>query len=269
MLRSWTAPHQKEPIDQVILPHGYREAVLRMAHMAPWAGHFGCRRTTDRILNRFFWPGVRQDVADLCRRCQTCQRTAQGTTRKVPLVPLPVISTPFTRIAMDMVGPLPVTDKGHKYILTIVDYGSRYPDAILLSTITSEVVADALVEYFSRVGLPEEILTDRGSNFNNQLIDHFYDLFGIRSIKTPAYHPETDRMVERYRVVYASISTDLGGSGTRHYPTYCLPFERPPTALLDTALSSWCLEGTPVVRWTRSRRHGRSPPDALRASSRT
>ena len=130
MLRSWTPPHQKEPIDQVILPHGYREAVLRMAHMAPWAGHFGRRRTTDRILHRFFWPGVRQDVADLCRRCQTCQRTAQGTTRKVPLVPLPVISTPFTRIAMDMVGPLPVTDEGHKYILTIVDYGSRYPDAI-------------------------------------------------------------------------------------------------------------------------------------------
>ena len=102
MLRSWTPPHQKEPIDQVILPHGYREAVLRMAHMAPWAGHFGRRRTTDRIL---FWPGVRQDVADVCRHCQTCQRTAQGTTRKVPLVPYPVISTPFTRIAMDMVGP--------------------------------------------------------------------------------------------------------------------------------------------------------------------
>ena len=111
---------------------------------------------------------------------------------------LPVIEVPFTRIAMDMVGPLPRTEEGHRFILTIVDYGSRFPDAIPLKTTTSQDVVEALLEYFSRVGLPEEILTDRGSNFTSDLMEKLYQMLGIRGIRTSAYHPQTDGMVERY-----------------------------------------------------------------------
>lgn len=71
---------------------------------------------------------------------------------------------------MDMIGPLPETADGHKYILTVVDYGTRYPEAFPLRTTTSSDVVEALVELFSRLGIPEEILTDRGSNFVSELI---------------------------------------------------------------------------------------------------
>ena len=96
----------------------------------------------------------------MCKCCPTCQKTAQGSLRKAKLVPLPVIEVLFTTIAMDMVGPLPRTEEGHRFIQTIVDYGLRFPDAIPLKTTTSQDVAEALLEYFSQVGLPEEILTD-------------------------------------------------------------------------------------------------------------
>ena len=114
------------------------------------------------------------------------------------MVSLPAIEVAFTRIAMDMVGPLPRTEEGHRFILTIVDYGSRFPDAIPLKTTTTQDVAEALLEYFSRVGLPEEILTDRGSNFTSDLMEKLYQMLGIRGIRTSAYHPQTDGMVERY-----------------------------------------------------------------------
>lgn len=97
LYRHWTPPKQVEQVEQLILPIIYRETTLRMAHLAPWAGHFGRRRTTDRVLHRFFWPGVRRDIADMCRRCQTCQKATKGITRKLPLVPLPIIEVPFRR----------------------------------------------------------------------------------------------------------------------------------------------------------------------------
>ena len=204
LYRRWIPPKQKEIVEQLVLPRQYREKTLRMAHISPWAGHLGRKRTTERILHRFFWPGLKAEVADLCRRCQTCQKTVQGQTRKAPLVTLPVIAKPLSRVAMDMVGPLPTTEEGHKYILTVCDYGTRFPEAFPLKATTSRDVADALVDFFARVGFPEEILTDRGSNFCGELTTEFLKMFGIRHIKTSAYHPETDSMVERYNATLKS-----------------------------------------------------------------
>ena len=182
----------------MVLPTPYREQTLRMAHSVPLAGHFGISRTSNRIKRRFFWPRMSHDIRDLCKRCQTCQKTSPKHTPKAPLVPLPIIRTPFTRLAMDMIGPLPPTDEGYKYILTVCDYGTRYPDAFPLKSTTSRDVVEALIEMFSRTGIPDEILTDRGSNFNSELMNEFYLLLGIKSIRTSAYHPQTDGMVEKF-----------------------------------------------------------------------
>lgn len=97
-----------------------------------------------------------------------------------------------------MIGPLPTTPDGYRFILTVCDYGTRYPEAFPLKTTTSKDVAEALLDHFSRMGIPEEILTDRGSNFTSQLIQELYHMLGIRSIRTSAYHPQTDGMVERF-----------------------------------------------------------------------
>ena len=202
--RSTRVLNREAETHQLILPAPYREVVLRLAHISPLAAHFGRNKTTEYIPRHFTWPGLRHDVAEMCKRCQTCQKMARGSFRKAKLVPLPVIEVPFTRIAMDTVGPLPRTEEGHRYILTIVDYGSRYPDAIPLRTTSSQDVAEALLEYFSRVGLPKEILTDRGSNFTSDLMDKLYQMLGIRGICTSAYHPQTDGMVERYNATLKS-----------------------------------------------------------------
>lgn len=118
-VRSWQPPHEADEMQQMVLPRQYRETTVRFAHFSPFAGHFGKRKTTHRVMRTFFWPGMRRDIADACRACEVCQKTARRRTPKFPLLPLPVVDQPFSRIAMDMVGPLPPTSQGHKFILTM------------------------------------------------------------------------------------------------------------------------------------------------------
>jgi len=77
---------------------------------------------------------------------------------------------PFERIAMDIVGSLPCSRKGNQYILVVFDYTMRYPEAIPLHSIEAGTVAEHLIQLFSRVGIPREILSDQGANFMSQLL---------------------------------------------------------------------------------------------------
>ena len=126
------------------------------------------------------------------------------------------MSEPFSRIAMDIVGPLPRSSKGHKYILVICDYATRYPEAVPLRTCDAEAVAEELVKLFSRVGIPKEILTDQGTNFTSQLLAELYRLLNIHSIRTTPYQPQTDGLVERFyqtlkAMLRRTVTQDTGG----------------------------------------------------------
>ena len=74
---------------------------------------------------------------------------------------MPLIDMPHRRVAVDLVGPIsPASEKGHRYILTLVDYAARYPEAVPLKNIGAETVAEALLGIYSRLGIPEEVLSD-------------------------------------------------------------------------------------------------------------
>lgn len=94
-------------------------------------------------------------------------------------MPMPLVEKPFQRIATDIVGPLPRSRLGNKYILTICNYATRYPEAVSLPTIEAERIAKELVKLFSRVGIPDEILTDQGTNFMSALLQEIYRLLHI------------------------------------------------------------------------------------------
>ena len=92
-------------------------------------------------------------MARFCKSCDICQRTIQkGRVTKVPLGKIPLIDIPFKRVAVDIVGPTePRSDKKSRYILTMIDYATRYPEAVALPSIETERVAEALIEMFSKV----------------------------------------------------------------------------------------------------------------------
>ena len=132
------------------------------------AGYGGHKRTKYKILKHFFWPHLAADVKATCQSCDHCQKTAKRTHLRAPMVsPPPHITRPFDKVAIDVVGPLPMTKSKNRYILTYIDLGSRYPDTVPLSTTTADVIAKDLLNIMSRLSVPLERLSDRGSNFHS------------------------------------------------------------------------------------------------------
>ena len=155
-----------------------------------WGGHLGVKKTEDRIQTNFFWPGLHEDVTSFCRSWDVCQKTvARGSVPQALLGDMPLIDQPFKRVAIDLVGPIAPSDKRHRYILTLVDYATRYPEAVPLKNIDTETVAEALLDMYSRVGVPEEVLSDLGTQFTSDCMKEASRLLSIRRLTTSPYHP--------------------------------------------------------------------------------
>ena len=201
LFRRWV-PHGRDredmAVEQLVLPKSCRGTVMGLAHSIPLAGHLGKKKTTDRVLQRFYWPTIHRDIAEFCRTCESCQKCSGRKGIRAPLIPLPIISQPFERIAMDIVGPLPRSRQGNRFVLVVCDYATRYPEAVAMKHIDAENVASELIKIFSRMGVPREILTDQGTNFTSQLLTKLYRMLHIQPIRTTPYHPQTDGLVERF-----------------------------------------------------------------------
>lgn len=188
-----------EVLKQVIVPSKFRKQILSLSHDIPLAGHMGIKKTRERILRNFFWPGIFEDTKKYCQSCPKCQKgTSKSRVSKVPLVKIPSVDYPFQRVAIDMVGPLPKTKRGNQYILVMCDYATKYPEAIPLRSQDAEVVAEAMMEVFTRLGVPKEILSDQGTNFMSSLITELCKLLSIRKLNTTPYHPQANGLVERF-----------------------------------------------------------------------
>lgn len=190
---------------QVVVPKPFRNQIVHLAHSAPTAAHLGVKKTCQKVLRDFYWPGLTADVKAICHSCEECQKGAKKNRSKAPLVPLPVVGEPFARIVVDIVGPLRRTARGNKYILTLMDFATRYPEAIPLRKIDASTVAEALCEVFTRLGIPSEILTDQGSNFLSELMQKVMEILQVKQIKTSPYHPQCDGMLERFHGTLKSM----------------------------------------------------------------
>ena len=114
LMRKWRSP--EIPADdewavnhQIVVPKIYRSEILRLAHETPMSGHLGVNKTYHKILNHFYWPGLKADVSNYCRSCHTCQVVGKPNQviPKAGLQPIPAFDEPFSRIIIDCVGPLP------------------------------------------------------------------------------------------------------------------------------------------------------------------
>ena len=195
----WQFTLRGKTTPQLVVPSSLTDRVMTLAHESFMAGHLGIRKTIDRVVAVFFWPGVCRDVTRFCKSCDICQRTIQkGRVAKVPLGRLPLIDTPFKRVAVDIVGPIePRSNNRSRYILTMMDYATRYPEAIALPSIETERVAEALVEMFSRVGIPDEILTNCRSQFTSEIMKEVARLLSLQQLTTSAFHAQCNGLVER------------------------------------------------------------------------
>ena len=185
---------------QIVVPKSYRHEILSIAHESPMSGHLGINKTYHKIINHFYWPGLKSDVSKYCKTCHTCQMVGKPnqTIPKAQLQPIPAFDEPFSRILIDCVGPLPQTKSGNEYLLTIMCTSTRFPEAIPLRNIKTKSIVKALIKFFTFVGLPKSVQSDQGSNFMSGIFQQVMHELGIKQYRSSAYHPESQGALERF-----------------------------------------------------------------------
>ena len=155
--------------------------------------HRGIEETVKHLQYKYWWPKMKNAVTKFIKACDVCNKSKYNRNPEVP--PLPITKTcdaPFEKIFIDV-----FTVAKDKY-LTIVDTFSRLGHAIKIDSKNPADVLDALITYFSYYGIPEEISSDAGTEFNNQLIKEIANLHKIKLHLGTAKNPESQANVERF-----------------------------------------------------------------------
>lgn len=173
--------------------------ILRENHDIPIAGHLGSVRMLKRIQERYNWKGMRSDIENYVKLCKLCQENKA--LRKVNRAPMQITTTstsPFQRLAMDIVGPLPEAGPAKlKYILTLQDDLTKFSLAYPIRSTTAEETSECLLHFISLFGIPKTILTDQGTNFTADLFKKTCEFLKIKQLWSTPYHPQTQGALER------------------------------------------------------------------------
>ena len=183
---------------RIVVPAKLRKEILERFHNHKLAGHQGIEKTLAIIKNKYFWPKMARDIRIHITNCLVCARRKVAGTCKAPLQPMPVAEYVWQRMAIDIVGPVPVSNKGNNNILVMMEYATRFVIAVPLKDTKAQTVARKFIKHvINAEGIPSELLTDQGKNFQSDTMKELCKQLGVKQLRTTAYHPQTDGAVER------------------------------------------------------------------------
>ena len=214
--------HSGTKHSKVVVPENMRDQVLKLGHDNALAGHLGNQKTTDRILLEFWWPGIVADIKRYVASCDACQRTyPRGRVPRAPMGKMPPVDVMFRRVAVDIVGPIhPMSETQKRYILVVVDYNTMYPEAVALENIKAETVLDALWEMWTRLGIPDEIITDQGSQFSGHLMAEVKRLWLVKHHMTATFRTQANGLVEKFNRTLKSMLRKLTLEQPKKWDTF-------------------------------------------------
>lgn len=185
---------------KMVVPMQERRAILSEHHNDKLAGHFGVLKTVGRLRESpYYWPRMKQSVEDWIRRCDVCCTTKPALKKEVASMGKLLTGAPLERVAVDVMGPLPVTDRGNKYLVVIGDYFTKWMEAVPTPDHKADTIARTLITHFvSKFGIPLSLHSDQGRDFESQLFKEMCKLLGIEKTRTTPWHPQSDGLVERF-----------------------------------------------------------------------
>jgi hypothetical protein len=167
-----TLYHQKvKGQPRVVIPKTFVPTVLECYHNLPFSALQGVGRTVEFINCKYWWETMWRDIKEYIKVCDACAKWKTGHRIHAPMGEALEANEFLDIVSLDVVGPLPVTERGNKYLLTFVDHFTRFCEAIPIpsqekETTAREFVTKIIVQY----GVPKKLLTDRGSNITSALM---------------------------------------------------------------------------------------------------
>ncbi|XP_071842970.1 uncharacterized protein [Apostichopus japonicus] len=194
----YVGPHGNEVPRAVITGEVAKTHKIQSLHEGFGGGHFGRDKTLEKVTSRYYWRGLANDVLEYVKQCEACQKSNNTFDKKVAkLHPIPVTSV-WHQVGVDMIGPLPETISGNKYVITLCDYFSKWPEAVAVRNKTAKTVANFLFETMARFGCMKIVISDQGGEFVNALNKSLFDMTGVDHRVSSSYHPQTNGLDERF-----------------------------------------------------------------------
>ena len=199
-----------QQLRQIVVPASLRKQISDQYHRGLNGGHLGHRRSRILLSKRFYWPGLSRDVYLAKHRCEECERHQRPRPRRQGHMQPMVVGEPWERIGIDVTGPHPTSSKGHSYILTVIDHFTKWVEIFPMRNQEAHTVAKILFERVICVhGVPIQILSDQGSNFESALFQELCRLMGVDKIRTSPYRPATNGNIERFHGTMHSMLAKL------------------------------------------------------------
>ena len=183
---------------QLLVPDALRRRLFDSTHSGPLAAHLGQDRVFAQMRSHYYWPGMAKDIRLWCHACDTCACSRGPPSRSHAAMQKVIAAAPMDMVAIDVLSGLPVATDGSTCILVAVDYMSKWAEAYALANEDASTCMHALYQgFFARFGLPSQLHSDQGRNFESKLVKELAKLTGIRRTRTTPFHPRSDGQTER------------------------------------------------------------------------
>ena len=200
---------------RAVVPAVLRANIVQEAHNSKILGHGGVFRTLERLREHVWWPGMESDVRAHIRECEVCGAcpSSQAPTPQAPQR-LPPCTRPNQRVHVDLSGPHSKSENGNEWILVYTDAFTRLTRLTPLPDKSAKTVSAAILQWIYLYGVPEQIHSDQGREFCNELAQHIYSALDIEHSTTTPYHPQCNASAERFnRTMNTFIARALKEAG--------------------------------------------------------
>ena len=220
----------------ILVPEGWRRTIFdALYELANPSG----KATLAIVAKAYAWRNMRRDVLQWARQCRTCAVSKVAKHARPEVLPVSVPAKRFTHVHVDIVGPFS-PNQGHRYLLTVVDRTTRWPEPIPMADTTADTVLQAFMNgWVSRYGIPITVATDRGAQFTSEAWKAAMIRLGVTVTTTTAYHPQGNGMVERFHRTMKNAlrcAVRTNNSWSKALPWVMLGLRNAPK--LDTATSA-------------------------------
>ena len=220
--------HLPESAFKAIAPKAMITPIIKEAHNSRIGGHDGQFRTLERIREMVWWPSMDKDIKDHIARCPVCgANPSVHRPTPAPASRLPPCRRLNQRIHIDLYGPMDTPSKaGNRYVMVYTDAFTRLTRLVAIKDKQATTVAKALMQWFYLYGIPEQIHSDQGKEFCNEMMQVLCRELDIDHSTTTPYHPQCNAAAERFNRTMTSFLKKAiadAGSSTLDWELYLGP----------------------------------------------
>ena len=199
-----------EDYNLLVVPACKRSTLLYHFHDIPTSGHLGSDKMLYKLKHTYYWPGMKEDVVDYSNSCDVCvARKTPSIPKRAPLKSFQVGDL-MEKNAIDILGPLPISQNGNRFVLVLVDCFTKWTEAYALPNQEAASIANVIVTRFiCRFGTPLQILSDQGTNFQSKLFSEVCNLLMIDKINTSSMRPQANGTMERFNRTLQAMLTSF------------------------------------------------------------